>query len=463
MVRAMVRRIASFALVGLVACGSTPKKKSTPDEVVDPDGPHRVAVETQIGPFVDHEIVSGIVIGLIDGGKREIYGFGKGPGGKEPTGETLFEIGSVTKVYTSLLLADAVQRREVSLDSTVAELLPTGVTVPTADRTPITLKHLALHSSGLPRLPPSIVENPSPDPYGQYTEDLLYRDLIATRLESSPGTQIVYSNFGAGLLGFALGRKIGGGYAKALETRVLVPLGLTETFLTVPAAAQARMATGSDADLQAAKRWTFQDTLAGAGALVSSARDQLKLIEAELDAAAGGKGPLRAPMRLSQEPQLANIGPNQGLGWQIDSQGRYWHNGGTAGFRSFIAFDVKSKRGIVILSATSTTLVDLLGGTLFEILEGAQKPAPVLPAPDRLAAYAGSYDFAGQKLTVVVDGRKLFIEAPNEPRRRMMPMGDDKFWLEAIQSVCRFQSDDGKITRIVFSINGRDVVATRSN
>src|SRR5690349_25083261 len=82
--------------------------------------------------------------------------FGKGPGGKPPTGSTLFEIGSITKVYTSLLLADAVQRHEVSLDTPVAELLPPGVTVPTKDKHVITLRNLALHNSGLPRLPPSI-------------------------------------------------------------------------------------------------------------------------------------------------------------------------------------------------------------------------------------------------------------------------------------------------------------------
>jgi CubicO group peptidase (beta-lactamase class C family) len=243
---------------------------------------------------------------------------------------------------------------------------------------------------------------------------------------------------------------------------VLKPLGLTDTFVTLPAAALPRLAKGSDADLKPAGRWTFQDTLAGAGALVSTARDQLRLIEAELDAAAGGKGPLRAPMRLTQEPQLANIGANQGLGWQIDSQGRYWHNGGTAGFRSFVAFDLRSRRGIVVLSATSTTLVDLIGGSMFEILEGAQKPAPSFPAPDKLVGYAGSYDFAGGKLTVVAEGKKLFIEAQNEPRRRLMPMGDDKFWLESIQSVCQFQSDDGKVARLVFSLGGRQIVATRA-
>ena len=106
--------------------------------------------------MIDAELASGIVVGLYDAGKREVYGFGKGPGRQAPDRHTLFEIGSITKVYTSLLFADAVQRREVALDTPVAELLPPGVTVPTPDKHAITLGQLALHTSGLPRLPPSI-------------------------------------------------------------------------------------------------------------------------------------------------------------------------------------------------------------------------------------------------------------------------------------------------------------------
>ncbi|MBA3455558.1 MAG: beta-lactamase family protein, partial [Deltaproteobacteria bacterium] len=283
---------------------------------VDPDGPHRAAVTAQIQAFLDAEVLSGVVIGLYDAGKREIYGFGAGPGGKSPTGTTLFEIGSVTKVFTGLLLADAVQRREVSLETPVSELLPPGIPLPTKDKIAITLKHLMLHSSGLPRLPPSL-NQPRPDPYSGYGEEQLYKDLIRTELEVAPGTKILYSNYGAGLLGFALGRKIGGGYEKALRERVLVPLRLEDTHLGFPPGAP--RAEGTNEDLQPMVPWTF-DALAGAGAIVSTARDQLTLIDAELDAAAGSKLPLRAPMRLTQEPQIDEVGANSGLGWVIDRE-----------------------------------------------------------------------------------------------------------------------------------------------
>ena len=108
------------------------------------------------------------------------------------------------------------------------------------------------------------------DPYAKYNEDALYADLVAHAARGGAGpARSCYSNYGAGLLGFALGRKLGGGYAGARRERVLVPLGLADTFLAVPAAADARRATGTNDDLAAVPPWTF-DALAGAGALVST-------------------------------------------------------------------------------------------------------------------------------------------------------------------------------------------------
>ncbi len=190
-----------------------------------------------------------MVIGVYDAGKEEIYGFGVGPGGKPPTGRTLFEIGSISKVFTSLMLADAVQRKEVDLDTPITDLLPPGVTVPTVDKRVITLKHLALHSSGLPRVPPSVAAaGDNPDPYGNYHEDTLYADLNTTALESPPGTQVAFSNYGLGLLGFGLGRKLGGGYAAALAARVLKPLDLRDTMVDVPDALAGRVVQGTTDD-----------------------------------------------------------------------------------------------------------------------------------------------------------------------------------------------------------------------
>jgi D-alanyl-D-alanine-carboxypeptidase/D-alanyl-D-alanine-endopeptidase len=450
-------------VIVVAACGGSAHVAPPPPAVGPEAGRYHEAIEAQIKPFLDAELVSGLVVGVYAAGKTEIYGFGKGPNNAPPDGATLFEIGPVTKVYTSLLLADAVQRREVLLETPIAELLPPGVTVPIRDKVAITLEHLALHSSGLPAWPPAVAaRGNAPEVLARYGEDALYSDLIRIELQTAPGTQIVYSNFGAGLLGFALGRKIGGGYAKVLGDRVLGPLGLKDTMLTVPPALAARRAAGTNVDLAAAPAWRF-DALAGAAGLWSTARDQLQLIDAELDAADGGARALRRAMKLTQEPALERPGQNEGLGWMIDSVGRYWHNGSTAGFHAFVGFDAKHRHGVVVLASTATSLVDRVAAAAYKILENpAEPPEPAkFPAAADIAPFAGTYDLAGSKLRVIAEGKRLYLEGPGEPRHRLSPLSDREFLVEALQSVAVFEKDGDKIARLVFGIGGRTLAAPR--
>jgi CubicO group peptidase (beta-lactamase class C family) len=461
----MIRRLSIHAALcaGLAAaCGGGGRAPAPPRPTdVDPEGSRRDAVAAAVKPYFDAELLSGLVVGLYDAGRREIYGFGKGPGGATPDGRSLFELGTVTRVYTGLLLADAIQRREIDLEAAVAEYLPPGVTVPTRDQVAITLRHLALHSSGLPPVPPGVAVG-SANPFGGYDEEALYRDLVRTQLAYAPGTAIQISSYGTGLLGFAIGRKIGTGYQRAVEARILGPLELRDTVFAVPAAAARRRMVGTDSELAAVPRWTW-DALAGAGGLVSSARDQLQLIEAELDAAAGGKNlPLRSQMRLTQEPQLDAASPqNAGLGWVIDGDGRYWHGGGTAGFRAFVGFDPKTHRGVVALASTASPLVERLGRALFGLFE-ATPPRPwTAPTAAQLASYAGSYDLGGTKLAVVAAGKRLYLESPNEPRVRLLPVSDHEFWIEVLQAVAIFQKEGDKVARVVFGIGARQLAAPR--
>jgi serine-type D-Ala-D-Ala carboxypeptidase/endopeptidase len=451
-----------WLIVFAVTACSRPAPVAPPVIAVE-SGRYRDEVEAQVKPMLEAELVSGLVVGLYNAGRTEVYGFGRGPGSAAPDGNTLFELGPVTQVYTNLLLADAVQRREVELDTPVSELLPAGVTVPVRDKVAITLKHLSLHASGLPRVPPGVVAaGNAQDPYGKYGEDVLYNDLIGTELETTPGTQIAYSTFGAGLLGFALGRKLGGGYSKALADRVLRPLELKDTFIAVPAAARARRAAGTTDDLAPAPAWTF-DALAGAGAVVSTVNDQLRLLDAELDAAEGSTQALRRAMKLTQEGQLDGVGENQGLGWMIDSAGRYWHNGSTGGFRAYIGFDPKNKRGIVVLAATATSVVDRLVDALYKILEGAPPPPLQLAGAAELPPFAGTYALGNVKLKVVVAGKRMYLEGPGEPRHRMAPLSDHQFWIEGLQSLASFEKSGDKVARVVFAVAGRTMTAARES
>jgi serine-type D-Ala-D-Ala carboxypeptidase/endopeptidase len=457
--------IAACVAAGIVApgaaCGGAAQTAAPPVIPAAETGRHRDEVAAQVQPFLDAQLVSGLVVALYDVGQTEVYGFGRGPGNAPPDGTTLFELGSVTRAYTALLLADAVQRREVEIDTPVAELLPPGVTVPTRGKVAITLGHLVQQSSGLPSVPPTVLaRNAAQDPYAKYGDDALYNDLIQTELQATPGTRIQYSSYGTGLLGFALGRKLGGGYAKVLTERVLKPLELKDTFFAVPAAARPRLVAGSNEDLAPVPGWTF-DALAGAGGLVTTAQDQLRLIDAELDAAAGGARPLRRAMKLTQEPQLDRVGDNQGMGWTIDSAGRYWSSGSTGGHHAFVGFDPKTKRGIVVLASTATALVDRLVDPLYKVLDGAP-PAPVaFPGAAALARYAGHYDLSGAKLQIIAEGVRLYVEGPGEPRRRMSPLSSNEFWIEALQSIAVFEGDGDKAARVVFTVGGRTLAAPR--
>lgn len=458
---ARAMRVPAF-FVCLAACGgagSTRPAARPAVAAVDPRGPHQAAVAAQVQPLVEAELIAGVVVGLYDAGAREVYGFGAGPGGGPPTGRTRFEIGAVTEVFTGLLLADAVQRKEVELDQPVAELLPPGVTAPTRDGAVVTLRRLATHSAGLPRLPPSLAPRATAaDPYAGYGEEQLYADLVATRLDSAPGTRVAYSNYGAGLLGFTLGRKLGAGYQRAVEQRVLQPLGLTDT--TFGPDKDAPRAQGTDRELVAVPPWTW-GALAGAGALSSSVRDLLALVDAQLDAAAGGKLPLRRAMALTQEPQLAVTGDNLGIGWQIDAEGRYWHGGQTGGHHAFVGFDPKTRRGVVVLASTATDVVDALARRMFRILAREPIEPPKLPSPAQLASYAGRYALEGVVLTVSVTGKRIYVEGPGEPRLRMIPVATDAFYVEPIQTVVRFESEGGAVSRAVFVVGERQLAAPR--
>jgi CubicO group peptidase (beta-lactamase class C family) len=426
---------------------------------------HRDAVAALVKPLIDAQISTGIVVGLYDAGKTEIYGFGKGPDGAVPTGTTLFELGAITQVYTDLVFADAIQRREVSLDTDLSELLPPGVTVPTpagAQATHVTLGQLAIHTSGFPRLPPSLEHGMNPqDPYAGYNEDRLYADLIHANLAQAPGTQILVSTFGAGVLAFTLGKKLGGGIANVMKLRVLDPLGLSSTYFTVPTAAKGRRQVGTNIDLAPVPNWTW-DALAGAGGLISSASDQLALIDAELDAASGSKQPLRAAMRLTQEDQIpGQAGANEGLGWQIDGLGRFWHNGGTGGFRSFIGFDPKTRRGMVILSSSAVSLVDHIALDLYKVLAGEQVTPVTSPPVEQLRQYTGTYQLGQFKLVFAIKDGRMYITGQGEAPLRIIPISDHEMWFEEQQAIIVFEKDDGKVARAVFVVGPQRIAAPR--
>ncbi len=461
--RTLAAALALTLTLAPTAC--TPKKVATPGVTLPAvAGARKAAIAEQVQPFLASQILDSVVVGISVNGKTEVYGFGRGTSANPrvvPDGDALFEIGSVTKVYTAMMLADAIEHGTTTLDAPLSDFLPPGVTAPTYQGKVITLGQLLTHTSGLPRLPAS-VQVDSPNPYATYNEELLYKDLSATQLTQAPGEAEDYSNFGAGLLGFVVGKKLGRGYAAELNARVLHPLGLTSTTLNPTEAQRPRLVMGANDDLQPAPGWTFA-ALAPAGGLVSSANDQLRMLNAQLAAVAKDPSALSKLLRRSQTVVLESGESKTAYGWMIDRSGRYWHNGGTGGYHSFVGFDPQKNIAVVVLAATASSLVDRLAIAMFQIAAGDPAPPVKFPTMQELTPLVGTYDISELQTKVVVSvaNDKLYIAAPGEAPTRLVPLTAREFLIESLQTVVVFEQTAGVVDKLVFVINGKPFEAKR--
>jgi CubicO group peptidase (beta-lactamase class C family) len=303
---------------------------------------------------------AGLVIGVLAPDGRDVHG--RSADGSALGGRSVFEIGSITKTYTALLLADGVVRGDWSLGTPVRELLPADVRVPSRDGVEITLEHLATHRSGLPGSPLPVVAGSldmlrGVDPYAGLTADGLLEALADARVRRTPGTGPVhYSNLGVGVLGQAMAHATGSSYADLLAERVLRPLGLEDTGTDdqLDADQRARLVQGHRARGRPAPAWPLVG-LPAAGALRSTADDVLRYLAAQLRPEGT---PLAEAIRLTQVVRELPIG----LGWmRYDKPKRvWWHNGGTGGFRSFAGFRPETGHAVVVLANQSRS-VDLVG------------------------------------------------------------------------------------------------------
>src|SRR5579862_6898917 len=225
----------------------------------------------------------GIVVGVIEPAGRRVVAYGNLANGdpRPVDGDTIFEIGSISKVFTSLLLADMVSRKEVALDDLATAYLPENVRMPELSGKSITLLDLSTHSSGLPRVPGNLKPKDPANPYADYSVDDLYQFLSGYELTRDPGSEVEYSNLGAGLLGHLLAYRAGTDYESLVRTRITGPLGMPATGITLSPSMEQRMATGHNGMLAPVANWDFR-ALAGAGALRSSANDMLTFLEAFL-------------------------------------------------------------------------------------------------------------------------------------------------------------------------------------
>jgi D-alanyl-D-alanine-carboxypeptidase/D-alanyl-D-alanine-endopeptidase len=266
---------------------------------------------------------------------------------------TVFEIGSITKVMTALMLADMTARGEVAVDDPVAKYLPASVVLHERGRA-ITLLDLATYSSGLPKWPGDLPPNwwANSNPFADYSVDKLYDFISSYVPKFEPGAHFEYSSVGFGLLGIALARRAGKSYEELLIERVCDPLGLTHTRITLSGDMQKHLAQAHDLNLKPTPPWDFLPALQGAGAVRASVNDVTVLLKACM-------GLVHAPLsgslaRLLETRRPTNLaGTDAGLGWFISSDGKEeiaWKSGLTGGFNTFIGFSTQRRRGALVLS-----------------------------------------------------------------------------------------------------------------
>jgi CubicO group peptidase (beta-lactamase class C family) len=407
----------------------------------------------------------GISVGVIDANGRRFVNYGTF-GGKDrrPVGrDTVFEIGSITKVFTSVLLSDMVQKGEVSLDDPVAKYLPPDVKVPERAGKKITLVDLATQTSGLPRMPSNFAPKNPDNPYADYPAERMYEFLSGYTLTRDIGEKYEYSNLGVGLLGNALARRAGMSYEALVRARIADPLKMTSTTITLSPAMKERLASGHNEMRQPVSNWDLTG-FAGAGALRSDAEDMLTFLAANL-----GDIDTALTKAMAAMPRTRRPGPTKdieiSLAWHITHRGDreiIWHNGGTAGYRSWAGYDPKARVGVVVLSNMSNS-VDDIGLHLIDSTMPLAKLTPlslrqeITLDPKVLDTYVGVYQFApGVTLTITRDGVRMYAQLTGQPRFEIFAEKEREFYFKVVDAQLTFE--DGAV---VLHQNGRDQRAKR--
>lgn len=378
-----------------------------------------------------------------------------------PPEQTLFEIGSITKVFTGLLLAQAVLEDRLQLDNPIGPLLPNELDLAPAVAA-ITLRQLATHTSGLPRLPTNMAPAKFTDPYADYGLDQLHTFLRDRRLTDAGPHPAAYSNLGAGLLGYLLERVYGQSYADLVAEIITGPLGLSDTVITLSDDQARRFATPHSGRVEVSP-WTFA-ALPGAGALRSTSADLTRFAQALLDPTS----PLAAAWALAREPQAPFGGQGHiGLGVLIatrDGHRFYQHGGGTGGFRGVFELEPATGRATVLWLNNDT----LEPANLLAAARRPALPAAVVqeesPARSPLTDYTGTFALDEKaRFTVAVHPRgNLVIRLTGQGFLPVVSLGEDRFTHRGVGAEFHFaRATDGTVNTLTLHQGGQILPAKR--
>ena len=426
-------------------------------------------VKDHIKARVDEGFNPSIALAYIEGDKVTYFNYGKKElkVGTSVDENTVYEIGSITKVFTCIVLADEVLKGRMKLDDPISKYLPSSIIVPTRNDKVITLKDLATHTSALPRMPNNFEPEDIKNPFADYTVKQLYEFLSNYTLPRDIGTQYEYSNVGMGLLGHILELHTGKTYEDLIKERITKPLGMLDTGIALTPNMQSNLALGYDAELKLTKKWDIP-TLAGAGALRSTTSDIVKFIQANIT---DDGSDLYLAMNLSHQVAYSNDanGFKIGLAWHFANDNSIiWHNGGTGGYRAFTGFLDNTNRGVVVLT-NSVSSVDQIGLKLLdapiqlELPKKTEFPDVVGVSIEVLDTYIGAYQLAPEFiLTIRRKESQLFAQATGQSEFEIFPSAENEFFLRVVEASVTFnKNEEGEVDSLILHQGGQDMPAPK--
>jgi len=435
-------------------------------------------VERAASPLIENRVADGLSIGYLEGKHWGIVHLGTANRAKKKADNlTVYEIGSVSKVFTSLLLADAVVRGEIDLNAAADVANPEGMKLPSRNGHSIHWLDLSTHRSGLPRLPSNLPLIDLKNPYRNYDSKKAATFLSEYKLPRQPGDSQEYSSFGVSVLGYLVAQNAGKSYQQLLRERIAKPLRMTDCTVSLSSDQRKRIALPHEKFGSPTALWTFAD-LPGAGGIRVTMRDMMRFAKAQL-APPEGKIGEAIELAWKQHRDADDSGSAMGLGWMIwgDGQTR-WHNGGTGGFASALFINRESNCAVVVLCNTSvisvTNAIDQLAMQLIHKAAGLETKAERDETSDHdsndlaidgklRSRLVGRYQLAPNFIFTVSDKKgHLMVGITNQSTQEVFPDSPSRWSYRGIDATLEFKlTKTGRAKSLILHQDGAKQTARR--
>ena len=466
------------ALLAPVAWAAEPvdSPEQAPEQAID----YAPMVARQVTPGIKAEIFPGAMVGIYKDGQTHFYPVGtlSFDLDEAPTEDTLYEIGSISKVVTGVLFADAIRRGEVTRETLVNDLLPEGYQTQSKDGEDIRLWHLTSHTSGWSTAPANLAPTDGEKPFAGFTETMLFEAAAMMPPKSKPGTAFEYSNMGVGLLGTLIAKNAGGEYESLVKQRVLKPLGL-ENFSIELSEAQLEDFAPAIVSGRTTKAWGKTGPMDPAGMWVTTAPGLLSFAIAGLEASKEADKAIHRSIALSQA-SLFDLGNGDGLGgqvchgWFIARDGQtFWHNGMTGGYSSYMAVNQQHNTAVVMLANGAGFETTAIGEQIIQAVLGLDPEPLALEAPERLdaeylARIEGNYHSQlGFDMTVSSTRGRLFVQLTGQQPLEVLRVTEgetkDRFRIKVVDAQIGFElPEEGNATSLTLFQNGMEMKCERT-